>query len=201
MMWKRKPIKESDLTSNRLQYALLGDPAMPLNVPTLKVVVDSVNGISTSDASAKAMLKAGMVARIDGHIEGNEAFNGVVTATVRDSKELITCRQNDGTSDAFTFYDRTKTLYNGSDSVVGGKFSFQFAVPKDINYTDESDWSISMPSTMTGPSVLMVRAMHSMWVEVRWQRMILSVRLSTVISIRASLRGWWKREPYAFLCG
>jgi len=71
-----KPIKESDLTSNRLQYALLGDPAMPLNVPTLKVVVDSVNGISTSDASAKAMLKAGMVARIDGHIEGNEAFNG-----------------------------------------------------------------------------------------------------------------------------
>lgn len=133
-----KPIKESDLTSNRLQYALLGDPAMPLNVPTLKVVVDSVNGISTSDASAKAMLKAGMVARIDGHIEGNEAFNGVVTATVRDSKELITCRQNDGTSDAFTFYDRTKTLYNGSDSVVGGKFSFQFAVPKDINYTDES---------------------------------------------------------------
>lgn len=135
---KKEPVVESDQSENRLQYSLLGDPAMPLNVPTLKVVVDSVNGISTSDASQVATLKAGSVARIDGHVEGMSDFSGVVTATVRDSKELVTCRQNDGTETAFTYYDRTKTLYNGSDSVVGGKFSFQFAVPKDINYTDET---------------------------------------------------------------
>lgn len=131
-------VTESDQTANRLQYSLLGDPAMPLNVPTMKVVVDSINGISTVDGTQTATLKAGMVAKIDGHIEGHSAFNGVVTATVRDSKELVTCLQNDGTETAFTYYDRSKTLYNGSDSVVAGKFSFHLAVPKDINYTDET---------------------------------------------------------------
>ena len=131
-------VTESDQSANRLQYSLLGDPAMPLNVPTMKVVVDSINGISTTSMTEAATLKAGMVARIDGHIEGSRDFDGVVTATVRDSKELITCRQNDGTETAFTYYDRTKTLYNGSDSVVAGKFSFRFAIPKDLNYTNES---------------------------------------------------------------
>ncbi len=131
-------VTESDQSANRLQYSLLGDPAMPLNVPTMKVVVDSINGISTTSGTETATLKAGMVARIDGHIEGAQDFDGVVTATVRDSKELITCRQNDGTETAFTYYDRTKTLYNGSDSVVAGKFSFRFAIPKDLNYTNES---------------------------------------------------------------
>ena len=135
---KKKPVIESDLTENRLQYSLLGDPAMPLNVPTLKVVVDSVNGVSTTDGETLATLKAGMVAKLDGHIVGNDSFNGVLTATVSDSKELITCRQNDGTDEAFTYYDRTKTLYNGSDNVVNGKFSLRFAVPKDLNYTDEA---------------------------------------------------------------
>lgn len=131
-------VMESDRTANRLQYSLLGDPAMPLNMPTGKVVIDSINGISTGNAQEMAVLKAGMVAKIDGHIEGVDNFNGVVTATVRDSKELITCRRNDGTEKAFTYYDRTKNLYNGSDSVVAGKFSFRFAVPKDINYADET---------------------------------------------------------------
>jgi hypothetical protein len=38
----------------------------------------------------------------------------------------------------FTFTDRTKTLYNGSDSVRNGKFAISFAVPKDINYSGEN---------------------------------------------------------------
>lgn len=135
---KGNAITESDRTNNRLQYALLGDPAMPLNLPTGKIVIDSINGVSVANTSEWPILKAGMVARIDGHVEGASDFNGVVTATVRDSKEQITCRRNDGTETAFTYYDRTKNLYNGSDSVVGGKFSFRFAVPKDINYTNET---------------------------------------------------------------
>ena len=148
---------ESDRTTNRLQYSLLGDPALSLNVPTMTVVLDSINGISTSGKNQTAVLKAGMVARMDGHIKGASDFTGVVTATVRDSKELVKCRQNDGTDKAFTFYERTKTLYNGSDSVVGGKFSFRFAVPKDINYADASGqvclYAISNDKTMRASGV------------------------------------------------
>lgn len=129
-----------DLTTNKLQYSLLGDPAIALNQPTLQVVIDSINGISTTQIADTARLKAGSVATVKGHIDGAASFNGIMTATVRDKKELVTCKLNDTSSDgaetAFTYYDRTKTLFSGSDSVRNGQFSFSFAVPKDINYTD-----------------------------------------------------------------
>lgn len=145
---------ESDRTQNHLQYSLLGDPALSLNFPTMKVVLDSINGIACERTDTMPKLKAGSIARIAGHIEGKTDYRGVVTATVRDSRELITCKLNDNkeAEEAFQFYDRQKTLYQGSDSVSNGKFSFSFAVPKDINYSDATGllnlYSISNDKTM-----------------------------------------------------
>ena len=132
-----------DRTTNKLQYSLLGDPAISLNLPTMTAVIDSINGIPATSTSARASMKAGSIAKIAGHIENGNDFSGIVSITVRDSKELITCKQNDKSPDEmadepFTYYDRTKTLYNGSDSVRNGKFSVSFAVPKDINYSGET---------------------------------------------------------------
>ena len=134
---------ETDTSQNHLQYSLLGDPALALNLPTSQLVVDSINGISTSRTDTMAVLKAGSVARIAGHVVNHENFQGVVTATVRDNKELVVCKMNINTGDdapenPFTYYDRLKTLYMGSDSIRNGKFSFTFAVPKDINYSDST---------------------------------------------------------------
>jgi hypothetical protein len=133
-----------DRTQNKLQFALLGDPAMALNLPTATVIIDSINGVKAG-AAEMPVLKAGSVARIYGHIERNGSkindFNGTMTAIVRDTKELITCKRNDpalvnsGTA-PFTFYDRQNTLYNGSCNVKDGEFQFAFAVPMDINYAD-----------------------------------------------------------------
>ncbi len=145
---------ESDRTQNHLQYSLLGDPALSLNFPTMKVVLDSINGIACERTDTMPKLKAGSIARIAGHIEGKTDYQGVVTATVRDSKELITCKLNNTkeADKAFQFYDRQKTLYQGSDSVSNGKFSFSFAVPKDINYSDATGllnlYSISNDKTI-----------------------------------------------------
>lgn len=126
-----------DNTTNKLQYSLLGDPALRLNLPTLEVVIDSING-----TTGGAQLKAGSIARVSGHIENGDGFSGIMTATVRDQRELITCKLNDtsdsGADEAFQYYDRTKTLFTGSDSVRNGRFTFSFAVPKDISYTDGS---------------------------------------------------------------
>ena len=62
-------------------------------------------------------------------------YKGLLTATVRDTKELITCKQQEETStSAFQYYDRQKVLYNGTDSIKNGEFTFTFAVPRDINY-------------------------------------------------------------------
>ena len=120
----------------------------------MKVVLDSINGIACERTDTMPKLKAGSIARIAGHIEGKTDYQGVVTATVRDSKELITCKLNNTkeADKAFQFYDRQKTLYQGSDSVSNGKFSFSFAVPKDINYSDATGllnlYSISNDKTM-----------------------------------------------------
>ena len=129
-----------DRSANKLQYQLLGDPAVALHLPTQKVVVDSINGISVNDTQKKATLQAGSIATISGHIEGNNDFTGLVSATVRDSRELITCNMNASADadSAFTFYDYTKYLFNGSDSIKNGKFHLSFAVPMDINYSDKA---------------------------------------------------------------
>ena len=125
-----------DVTVNKLQYALLGDPAMALNQPTGTVVVDSINGEKvTPDKPVSAY--AGEVTRVAGHVEGENSARGVATLQVLDSKQLVTGRENPSaevTDTAFTFYDRLKMIYSGSDSIVGGKFTASFVVPFDLNY-------------------------------------------------------------------
>ena len=131
----------SDLTPNKLQYTLLGDPALHLATPKQEIVVDSINGVAACDG---VKLAAGSVVRIAGHImNGDDAdgdFNGIVSLSVRDAEETITCRMNNTseTEEAFVYKDRTKTLYQGADSVANGEFHITFAIPKDISYTDGS---------------------------------------------------------------
>ena len=133
--------KSSDLTCNKLQYTLLGDPALQLNTPRQKMVVDSINGMP---ATQGIKLAAGSIIKITGHVELNNEtdtdFNGIVTLSVRDAEETITCRLNDrsstGADKAFVYQDRTNYLYRGSENVTEGVFHFTFAIPKDISYTD-----------------------------------------------------------------
>ena len=150
--------KGSDLTANKLQYTLLGDPALQLATPQQEIVVDSINGVPATES---IQLAAGSVVRIAGHILKNDDvdadFNGIVTLTVRDAEETITCRLNntsdDGAEEAFVYKDRTKMLYQGQDNVTGGTFSVTFAIPKDISYTDGSGlmtlYAVSSDKTQT----------------------------------------------------
>lgn len=130
-----------DRTENKLQYSLLGDPAISLCLPTAEVVVDSINGFAVDKTSfSDIQLKAGSIANVVGHIKDNETFDGVISATVFDTREQIVCRQNDPSKGnaptAFKFYDRRNTLYSGNDSVRAGRFALSFAVSQDINYAD-----------------------------------------------------------------
>lgn len=134
-----KTSPEQDNTENHLQYSLLGDPALSLNLPTAQVVVDEIDSVAVGSGTMPTV-KAGSVIKMKGHVAGVEGFNGVVTATVRDTQEEITCKlnntSNDGAEVAFKYLDRTKTLYHGSDSIRNSSFELTFAVPKDINYAD-----------------------------------------------------------------
>ena len=135
------PIYSTDKSENKLQYTLLGDPALRLALPTASIVVDSINHAATG--TDVLTLKAGTTATISGRVlngssQTDSIFNGTVNAVVRDAKEQIVCKMNDTseTDAAFVYYDRPNTIFNGNDSVRQGRFTFTFVVPKDIAYSD-----------------------------------------------------------------
>ena len=123
---------------NKLQYVLLGDPALTLASPIEQAVIDSINGKAVSDGIQQ--LKAGSKVTLKGHIPGHTDFNGVVTICVRDIEKTIVGKRNDpvATETALEFQDRPNTIYSGSDSIRNGQFSFSFAVPRDISYSDKT---------------------------------------------------------------
>jgi len=120
-----------DLTPNKLQYTLLGDPALTLAVPTQEIVVDEINGIPMTGETA-IQLSAGSIATIKGHVlwddDIDSDFNGTVSVSVKDAEETITCKVNDPseTDNPFVYKDRTKVIYKGSDNIQNGEFSLTF---------------------------------------------------------------------------
>ena len=143
----------TEMLTNKLQYVLLGDPALVLANPTEQITIDSINGKAVADGIVQ--LKAGSKVTLKGHLPNHNDFNGVVTVTVRDIEETLVGKQNDpvATETALEFKDRPNTIYNGSDSIRSGAFTFSFAVPRDISYSDKTGlflvYAINNDKTLT----------------------------------------------------
>lgn len=136
------PVYSTDRTQNKLQYTLLGDPAMRLAAPTQGITVDAINDVPTSTGKTLT-LGAGSKAVVSGHITGvdgqpDTGFDGTLSVVVRDAREQVVCKLNDPSeaSTPFVYYDRQNVIFSGSDQVKDGQFTFSFAVPKDISYSD-----------------------------------------------------------------
>jgi hypothetical protein len=133
----------SDGSINKLKYVLLGDPALRLGAPTASMVLDSISGVSL-DGDTPVTLRAGQVARFSGRVvtengEVDGSFDGVLTATLSDHEEQITCLNNAGdSSGALIYRDRPTTLFEGSDSVRQGRFELRVVIPRDISYSGDT---------------------------------------------------------------
>ena len=133
--------REAGYLENKLQYALLGDPALTMGNPLQNIVVDKINDRDVD--GSRIPLKAGERVRLTGHIEQADGtvmtdFNGIVHTRLFDSKETVVCRNNAGASEAFTFTDRNGLLHESQDSVRAGVFTEEFIIPIDINYSNEA---------------------------------------------------------------
>lgn len=132
-------------SQTKLHYALLGDPALIIGAPRNRVVLDSINGIKLDETTDVPALKAGSLVRFSGYIADASGalmndFNGVLSSRLFDSENTVTClNQAKKTPDEtpFKFNSRDKILFNGSDSIRNGRFSFTFPVPMDISYSNE----------------------------------------------------------------
>ncbi|MES2372487.1 MAG: type IX secretion system sortase PorU [Bacteroidota bacterium] len=128
-------LSSGDLLNNR-KFTLLGDPAMRLAFPELRLQLTGINGspITGSD-TLRALQKytfTGMVT--DGAGNPITNFNGTVYPTVYDKAQVVKTLGNDPSSIVTGFNQQSSVLYKGNATVTDGKFSFTFIVPKDINY-------------------------------------------------------------------
>jgi hypothetical protein len=129
-------LNSSDIINNR-KFTLLGDPAMTLAFPKLKVRPLLVNGTPVSVRADT--LSATESASIDGEVTDNNGvklndFNGTVYLTLFDKPQSIMTLGNDPTSIPVAFQSQTNALFKGKVSATNGNFNFRFRLPKDINY-------------------------------------------------------------------
>jgi hypothetical protein len=128
--------RDKGSNENGRKYVLLGDPALQIDFPELKVITNTVNGDIPGNVADT--LKAYMEVNIEGTITDDAGnlvpdFNGTVYPSVFDKAVELKTLANDGGSE-YSFSLRKNLLYKGKVKVEGGKFSFTFIVPKDIAY-------------------------------------------------------------------
>ena len=125
--------------SNKLNFTLIGDPALTLNYPDYEVQIEEFDGPLTEEVP---FANAGGKVKVKGHIltpdgELADDFTGTIHPLVLDSEESMATLGNTQFG-VFAYEARTKTLFSGTDSVRNGHFEFTFPMPLDINYSDKS---------------------------------------------------------------
>lgn len=142
---------------NKRNFSLLGDPAVRLAFPWHgTVVTDSVNHVAVTEPFDT--LKALTRVTVSGHIEDNKHqlmnnFNGNVSPVVFDKVSNIRTLANDG-GPTMQFGMRNNIIFSGKTGASGGKFSFTFIVPREIDFTYGKGWisyyASDMEQDMTG---------------------------------------------------
>lgn len=124
-----------DALNNR-KFTLLGDPALTLGYPKMKVVTTAVNNISA--AAYTDTMKALNRYTITGEVRNLQGvlmtdFNGNVYPILYDKEQELSTRGNDPGSRVAAFRQQLNPVFAGKAKVQGGKFSYTFIVPKDID--------------------------------------------------------------------
>ncbi|MES2799213.1 MAG: type IX secretion system sortase PorU [Bacteroidota bacterium] len=126
----------SGSSDNKRSFTLIGDPALRIAHPRMKVVTDSINGLSPQ--IEMDTLNALSFVTIKGHVEdhtGNvlSGFNGTLAPSVFDKVKMQQTLGQDSDSPILPFDIQKNIVYKGKATVENGYFSFSFIVPKDID--------------------------------------------------------------------
>jgi hypothetical protein len=124
-----------DVLNNR-KFTLLGDPAMRLAFPELRVQLTAINNKPLSGTDTLRALEKYQFTGIVTDALGNAVtdFTGTINPTVYDKAQQVKTLGNDPGSPVTGFSQQASVLYKGNASVKNGQFSFSFIVPKDINF-------------------------------------------------------------------
>ena len=130
---------------NKLNFILIGDPAIRLAGCEYNAQVTKING--TALPGGNINLSAGSTVTVEGQINtpsGSIAsdFSGESYLDVFDSKDLIDRiiktkinLMGIEVKDTTNIYDQSKKIFSGKVPVENGRFMFSFIVPKSIKYS------------------------------------------------------------------
>lgn len=133
----KNSITGSSTTINSRKFLLIGDPSMRIALPKDGIVTTHINEQDINEATdtihALEKVKiSGIIIDQNGDLKSN--FNGTIFPTVYDKISTIETL-GDGEGNNKREFDVYKNiLFKGAASVVNGRWSFEFIVPKDINY-------------------------------------------------------------------
>jgi hypothetical protein len=126
----------SGSSDNKRSFTLIGDPALKIALPRMRIVTDSINGLDPQIEmdTIRALSKV----TIKGHLEdfnGNQltSFNGVLAPSIFDKHKTQNTLGQDQNSPVIPFEIQRNIVYKGKATVSNGAFEFSFVVPKDIN--------------------------------------------------------------------
>lgn len=123
---------------NKLRFALMGDPAMRLAIPSSIVKITEIDGAyveqgeqATIQARQNSIIK-GCITDINGNIIPD--FNGIIHSTLYDAEKSTTSHgythKDDGKE--VVFEEHGEKLYAGRDSVINGEFTLHISMPTEI---------------------------------------------------------------------
>lgn len=123
-----------DIINNR-KFTLLGDPAVRLGFPTLKVKTTAINNQLPAADTLKALDRYTIKGEVT-DAAGNRItdFNGNVYPVIYDKVQQVKTIGNDAGSVVTDFNQQSNIIFKGKAKVANGEFSYSFVVPKDINY-------------------------------------------------------------------
>lgn len=132
----RRTKLESGSNTNKLNFTLLGDPALQLIFPPYHITTVEINNTPVADETdtIKALSHNTLVAHITDS-KGNVItdFNGTAFITVYDKEITRQTLGNDGNT-PFEFSEYANILFSGRATVKNGLFQISFVVPQDIRY-------------------------------------------------------------------
>ncbi|MCM1319293.1 MAG: type IX secretion system sortase PorU [Muribaculaceae bacterium] len=138
-------VNNAGVSDNRHRYALMGDPAMRVPIPTYNVNVESMADCdieSITDSADYPVLPGLSKAKVTGTItnpDGSPAtdFNGTVVATLHDAEVVVTTKGHytdskglDGT--IINYNDRKNKLFTGYFPVKNGQWEAILLLPEEI---------------------------------------------------------------------
>jgi hypothetical protein len=135
----RKSKNDLPTDYNKLNYVLIGDPALELNYPGRKVKVETINGEVVSN-NRKFAFKALEKVTVSGSIVDESGakvndFSGELRTSIFDSSQETKSYRPDKAGNYFSFTSYPNMIYSVKTNVENGSFEFSFIVPLDISYT------------------------------------------------------------------